>query len=52
MKLRIAQTERDRVIIKRNLLKTRIKFLKHQQTEHHRVHNKDHYRYEKRKKIN
>ena len=39
-------------MIKRNLLKTRIKLLKHQQIEHHHVHNDDHYRHEKRKKIN
>ena len=30
LKLRIAQTERDRAIVKQNLLKIRIKFLKHQ----------------------
>ena len=52
LKLQIAQAERDRAIVKQNLLKTRIKFLKHQQTEHCRVHNDDHYRHEKRKKIN
>ena len=52
LKLRIAQAERDRAIIKRNLLKIRIKFLKHQQIEHRRVHNDDHYRHKKRKKIN
>ena len=51
LKLRVAQTERDRAITKRNLLKIRIKFLK-QQSEHRRVHNDDHYHYEKRKKIN
>ena len=51
-KLRIAQAKRDRAMIERNLLKIRIKFLKHQQTEHRRVHNNDHYRHEKRKKIN
>ena len=51
LKLRIAQTKRDRAITKRNLLKTRIKFLK-QQFEHRRVHNNDHYCHEKRKKIN
>ena len=39
-------------MIKRNLLKIRIKFLKHQQIEYRRVHNDDHYRHEKRKKIN
>ena len=50
--MRIAQAKRDRVIVERNLLKTRIKFLKHQQIEHRRVHNDDHYRHEKRKKIN
>ena len=52
LKLQIAQAERDRAIIERNLLKIRIKFLKHQQIEHRRVHNDDHYRHEKRKKIN
>ena len=52
LKLRIAQAERDRAIVERDLLKTRIKFIKHQQTEHRRVHNNDHYRHEKRKKIN
>ena len=52
LKLRVAQAKRDRAIIERNLLKTRIKLLKHQQTEHRRVHNDDHYRHEKRKKIN
>ena len=52
LKLRIAQAERDRAMIKRNLLKTRIKLLEHQQIEHRRVHNDDHYRHEKRKKIN
>ena len=52
LKLRIAQTKRDRAIIKRNLLKIRIKLLKHQQTEHRRVHNNDYYYHEKRKKIN
>ena len=51
LKLRVAQAERDRAIVERNLLKTRIKFLKHQQTEHRRVHNDDHYRHERRKKI-
>ena len=39
-------------MIERNLLKIRIKFLKHQQIEHRRVHNNDHYRHEKCKKIN
>ena len=52
LKLRIAQAERDRAMIERNLLKIRIKFLKHQQIEHRRVHNDDHYYYKKRKKIN
>ena len=52
LKLRVAQAERNRAIIKQNLLKTRIKFLEHQQTEHRRVHNDDHYHHEKRKKIN
>ena len=52
LKLRIAQTERNRAIIKRNLLKICIKILKHQQIEHHRVHNDDHYHHKKRKKIN
>ena len=52
LKLRIAQAERDRAIVERDLLKTRIKFLEHQQTEHRRVHNDDHYRHERRKKIN
>ena len=52
LKLRVAQTERDHAIVERNLLKIRIKFLKHQQTEHRRVHNNDHYRHKKRKKIN
>ena len=51
LKLRIAQTKRDRAITKRNLLKTRIKFLK-QQSEHRRMHNDDHYHHERRKKIN
>ena len=51
LKLRIAQAERDRAMIEQNLLKIRIKLLKHQQTEHRRVHNNDHYRHEKRKKI-
>ena len=51
LKLRVAQTKHDRAKTKRNLLKTRIKFLK-QQFERRRVHNNDHYRYEKRKKIN
>ena len=50
--MQIAQTKRDRAIIERNLLKTRIKFLKHQQIKHRRVHNDDHYRHKKRKKIN
>ena len=50
--MRVAQAERDRTIVKRNLLKIRIKFLKYQQTEHRRVHNNDHYCHEKRKKIN
>ena len=50
--MRIAQAERDRAIVERNLLKIRIKFLKHQQTEHHRVHNDDYYRHKKRKKTN
>ena len=50
--MRVAQTERDRAMIERNLLKTRIKFLKHQQIEHRRMHNDDHYHYKKRKKIN
>ena len=50
--MRIAQIERDRAIIERNLLKIRIKFLKHQQIEHRHVHNDDHYHYKKRKKIN
>ena len=39
-------------MIKRNLLKIRIKFLKHQQIEHRRVHNNDYYYHEKCKKIN
>ena len=39
-------------MIKRDLLKTRIKFLKYQQIKHHRVHNDDHYHHKKRKKIN
>ena len=39
-------------MIEQDLLKTRIKFLKHQQTEHCRVHNDDHYHHKKRKKIN
>ena len=52
LKLRVAQAERDHTIVERNLLKIRIKFLKHQQTEHRRVHNDDHYHHEKRKKIN
>ena len=50
LKLRIAQAERDRAIIEQNLLKTRIKLLKHQQTEHRRVHNNDYYCHKKRKK--
>ena len=52
LKLRVAQTERDRAIIERNLLKTRIKLLKHQQIEHRRVHNDNHYCHERCKKIN
>ena len=52
LKLRVAQAERDRAMIKRDLLKTRIKLLKHQQTEHRRVHNDNHYRHERRKKTN
>ena len=52
MKLRIAQAERDCAIIERNLLKIRIKFLKHQQIEHRCVHNNDHYRHKNCKKIN
>ena len=51
LKLRVAQTERDCAIIKRNLLKTRIKFLK-QQSEHRYVYNDDYYRHERHKKIN
>ena len=50
LKLRIAQAERDRAIVERDLLKIRIKFIEHQQTEYRRVHNNDHYRHEKRKK--
>ena len=38
-------------MIKWNLLKIRIKFLEHQQIEHRRVHNNDHYHHEKCKKI-
>ena len=52
LKLRIAQAKRDRAIIKRNLLKIRIKFLKRQQIKHYRVHNDDHYYHKKCKKIN
>ena len=52
LKLRVAQAKRDRAMIERNLLKIRIKFLKHQQIEHCRVHNDDHYCHKKRKKIN
>ena len=52
LKLRIAQAERDRAIVEQNLLKIRIKLLKHQQIEHRHVHNDDHYRHEKRKKTN
>ena len=52
LKLRVAQAKRDRAIVKQNLLKIRIKFLKHQQIEHCRVHNDDHYHHKKRKKIN
>ena len=44
--------KRDRAMIKRNLLKIRIKLLKHQQIEHCRVHNDNHYHHKKRKKIN
>ena len=51
LKLWVAQAERDRAMIERDLLKIRIKFLKHQQIEHRRVHNDDHYRHKKRKKI-
>ena len=50
--MRIAQTERDRAIVEQDLLKTRIKLLKHQQIEHRRVHNDDYYHHKKRKKIN
>ena len=50
--MRIAQAERDRAMIERDLLKIRIKLLKHQQIEHRRVHNDDHYRHKRRKKIN
>ena len=39
-------------MIEQNLLKIRIKLLKHQQTEHRRVHNNDHYHHKKHKKIN
>ena len=39
-------------MIERNLIKTCIKLLKHQQIKHRRVHNDDHYRHERRKKIN
>ena len=52
LKLRVAQAERDRAIVEQNLLKIRIKLLKHQQIKHRRVHNDDHYCHEKRKKIN
>ena len=39
-------------MIAQDLLKTRIKLLKYQQIKHCRVHNNDHYRHKKRKKIN
>ena len=52
LKLRITQAKRDRAIVERNLLKTRIKLLKYQQIKHRRVHNDDHYRHKKRKKTN
>ena len=39
-------------MIEQNLLKIYIKFLKHQQIEHRRVHNDDHYYHKKCKKIN
>ena len=42
---------KQNAITKRNLLKIRIKFLK-QQFKYRRVHNDDHYRHKRRKKIN
>ena len=39
-------------MIEQDLLKIRIKFLKHQQIKHCRVYNDNHYRHKKRKKIN
>ena len=45
------QVKRERLIIKRNLFETCIKFLK-QQIERRCMHNDDYYRHKKRKKTN